>query len=179
MPAFWVSNGARAEELLTSRQRDALPGQQLLGVVRKGSRAYQQLPCSAHAFVWLRLYQESAWRVGVPRGQNEGLWWTLRRPWRPLNYAAARAMFDRANSLLGTNWTLHDLPHTAAYRPARDPKMPLTDVQWVLGRAHLSTTQLYLSADRDEVIEHVRAHHARRTKRRGAGSPASSGRLPP
>jgi hypothetical protein len=53
--AFWVSNGARAEELLTSRQRDALPGQQVLGVVRKGSRAYQQLPCSADTFVWLRL----------------------------------------------------------------------------------------------------------------------------
>jgi len=88
----------------------------------------------------------------------------LRRPWRPLNYAAARAMFDRANSLLGTNWTLHDLRHTAAYRLARDPKMPLTDVQWVLGHAHLSTTQLYLPADRDEVIEHVRAHHARRAK---------------
>ncbi|AQS71229.1 site-specific integrase [Streptomyces pactum] len=162
--AFWVSNGARAEELLTSRQRDALPGQQILGVVRKGSRAYQQLPCSADAFVWLRLYQESAWRAGVPRGQNEGLWWTLRRPWRPLNYPAARAMFNRANSLVGSNWTLHDLRHTAAYRLARDPKMPLTDVQWVLGHAHLSTTQLYLPADRDEVIEHVRAHHARRAK---------------
>jgi hypothetical protein len=44
-------------------------------------------------------------------------------------------MFNRANSLLGTNWTLHDLRHTAAYRLARDPKMPLTDVQWVLGHA--------------------------------------------
>jgi hypothetical protein len=28
---------------------------------------------------------------------------------------------------------------------ARDPQMPLTDVQWVLGHAHLSTTQLYLT----------------------------------
>ncbi|MGC4971747.1 site-specific integrase [Streptomyces sp. DT199] len=80
-------------------------------------------------------------------------------------------MFNRANSLLGTNWTLHDLRHTAAYRLARDPKMPLTDVQWVLGHAHLSTTQLYLPADRDEVIEHVRAHHARRAK--------SAERVPP
>ncbi len=42
--------------------------------------------------------------------------------------------------------------------------MPLTDVQWVLGHAHLSTTQLCLPADRDEVIEHVQAHHARRAK---------------
>ncbi|CAL9328717.1 hypothetical protein SUDANB1_00022 [Streptomyces sp. enrichment culture] len=44
---FWVSNGARAEELLTCRQRDVLPGEQLLGVVRKGTRAYQQVPSAA------------------------------------------------------------------------------------------------------------------------------------
>ncbi|WP_330358332.1 tyrosine-type recombinase/integrase [Streptomyces chartreusis] len=142
--ALWVSNAARAEELLTSRQRDALPGQQLLGVVRKGTRAYQQLPCSTDAFVWLRLYQEENRRAGVPRGGSLPLWWTLRRPWRPLQYDAARAMFNRANDLLGSNWTLHDLRHTAAYRMARDPKVSLTDVQWVLAHAHLSTTQIYL-----------------------------------
>ncbi|MFE5811019.1 site-specific integrase [Streptomyces sp. NPDC056491] len=49
--AFWVSNGVRAEELLTCRQRDVLPGEQLLGVVRKGTRAYQQVPSAADAFV--------------------------------------------------------------------------------------------------------------------------------
>ena len=42
-------------------------------------------------------------------------------------------MFNRANAALGANWSLHDLRHTAAYRMARDPQMPLTDVQWVLG----------------------------------------------
>ena len=50
-------------------------------------------------------------------------------------------MFTRASAALGANWSLHDLRHTAAYRMARDPAMPLTDVQWVLGHAHLSTTQ--------------------------------------
>ncbi|GAA2252034.1 site-specific integrase [Kitasatospora cystarginea] len=164
--AFWVSNGARAEEQLTSRQRDALAGQQLLGIVRKGTRAYQQLPCSTDAFVWLRLYQEEARRAGVPVGPNLPLWWALRRPWRPLGYDAARAMFNRANDLLGSNWTLHDLRHTASYRLARDPKMPLTDVQWVLGHAHLTTTQLYLPASQDEVIERVRAHHVRQAQQR-------------
>ena len=28
---------------------------------------------------------------------------------------------------------------------ARDPGMPLADVQWVLAHAHLSTTQQYLT----------------------------------
>ncbi|MFD5786747.1 tyrosine-type recombinase/integrase [Streptomyces sp. NPDC127037] len=162
--AFWVSNGARAEELLTSCQRDPLPGEQLLGVVRKGTRAYQQLPSSPDAFVWLRLYQEEAWRAGVPQDPAEKLWWTLRRPFRPLTYHAARAMLNRANALLGANWTLHDLRHTAAYRMARDPKLTLTDVQWVLGHAHLTTTQVYVPAGQDEIVEAVRAHHLRQER---------------
>ncbi|MEV0474506.1 tyrosine-type recombinase/integrase [Streptomyces prunicolor] len=160
--AFWVSTGARAEGLLLARQRDALPGQQLIGITLKGSREYRQVPASPDAFVWLRLSQEEEWRKGVLRGRNQPLWWTLRRPWRPLEYDAARAMFTRVNDLLGANWTLHDLRHTASYRMARDPLMPLTDVQWVLGHESLSTTQIYLPSDKDEVIESVRAFHARR-----------------
>jgi integrase len=50
---------------------------------------------------------------------------------RALTYPAARAMFTRVNQVLGANWSLHDLRHTAAYRMARDPQLPLTDVQWV------------------------------------------------
>lgn len=163
--AFWVSTGVRADELLTSKQKDPLPGQQVIGVIRKGTRDYQQVPASPDAFVWLRLAQEEAWRKGVPRGLSKPLWWTLRRPWRPLEYHAARAMFDSANDLLGSNWTLHDLRHTASFRMANDPHMSLTDVQWVLAHAHLSTTELYLTPSPEEVIENVRAHHARQARR--------------
>jgi integrase len=126
--AFWVSTGARAEELLTALQQHADPGQQLITVTRKGSRAVQPLPASPDAFVWLRLYQEGLWRNGAPRGRGEPLWLTLRRPWRQLSYHAARAMFGRANEHLGSNWSLHDLRHTAAWRMAKDPQMPITDV---------------------------------------------------
>ena len=56
--AFWVSTGARAAELLGATAGDADPGQQLITVIRKGTRALQQLPASPDAFVWLRLYQE-------------------------------------------------------------------------------------------------------------------------
>ena len=45
---------------------------------------------------------------------------------------------------------------------ARDGQLRLTDVQWVLGHAHLSTTQLYLTAPDADVIAAVVAHHARR-----------------
>ena len=65
--AFWVSTGARASELLGVTCRDADPGQQLITVIRKGSRALQQLPASPDAFVWLRLYQAADARPGPGR----------------------------------------------------------------------------------------------------------------
>jgi len=166
--AFWVSTGARASELLGATQEDADPGQQLITVIRKGSRALQRLPASPDAFVWLRLYQAQVHGL-APAGRDQPLWWTLRRPFRPLSYHAARAMFVRVNALLGANWSLHDLRHTAAYRMARDAAMPLTDVQWVLGHAHLSTTQIYTTPLEADVIASVLAHCARR----------ASGQAPP
>ena len=161
--AFWVSTGARASELLGATCADADPGQQLVTVVRKGSRALQQLPASSDAFVWLRLYQGQLPPLTPLTGDNP-LWWTLRRPLRRLTYHAAYRMFTRVSAELGANWTLHDLRHTAAYRMARDPQMPLTDVQWVLGHAHLTTTQLYLSPLPEDVIASVLAHHERASR---------------
>lgn len=159
--ALWVSTGARASELLGACCGDVDPGQQLVTVIRKGTRALQQVPASRDAFVWLRLYQ-CGLGAEVPTGRDDPLWWTRRRPFRRLTYHGARAMFDRAGAALDGRWTLHDLRHTAAYRMARDPLMPLTDVQWVLGHAHLSTTQLYVTPLAADVIADVLAHHQRR-----------------
>jgi integrase len=159
--ALWVSTAARASELLGAHCGDIDPGQQLVTVIRKGSRSIQQLPASPDAFVWLRLYQSEI-DPESPTGRDDPLWLTRRRPFRPLTYHAARAMFTRASAALGANWTLHDLRHTAAYRMARDPALPLSDVQWVLGHAHLSTTQLYLTPMPGDVIAGVLAHHRRR-----------------
>jgi len=170
--AFWVSTGARASELLGATVADADPGQQLIAVIRKGTRALQWLPASPDAFVWLRLYQAQI-RGLVPAGRDQPLWWTLRRPWRPLAYDAARAMFGRANAALGSNWSLHDLRHSAAYRMARDPGVPLTDVQWVMGHAHLSTTRQYLNPLTDDVIASVLAFHSRRGEPGSGSSPAA------
>ena len=164
--AFWISTGARASELLGMRQCDVYPGEQLISVVRKGSRAVQQLPASADAFVWHRLYQQELLQAGVPRARRQPAWWTLRRPYRPLAYHGAHRMFERVNASLGADWTLHDLRHSAAARMARDRQLSLTDVQWVLGHAHLTTTELYLTPSKDEVIEGVLAHHARQSRAR-------------
>jgi len=171
--AFWVSTGARAAELLGVTAGDVDPGQQLITVVRKGTRALQALPASPDAFVWLRLYEAQLHDL-VPAGRDQPLWWTLRRPWRALTYDAARLMFTRANAALGANWSLHDLRHTAASRMARDPQVPLTDVQWVLGHAHLSTTQRYLNPLTEDVIEGMLAFHARQQDG-GSAAPAAAG----
>ena len=157
--AFYVSTGARASELLGVTLDQIDVGAQQVAVHRKGSGRLQWLPASSDAFVWLRLYQQHQLR---PAGQR-ALWLTRRAPQRPLTYSATRRVMQRANAVLGTGWTLHDLRHTAAQRMIDDPRLSLTDVQWVLGHAQLTTTQIYLRPREDEVIARVLDHQ--RTRR--------------
>ena len=167
--AFYVSTGARASELLSATVAGTDPGRQVITVVRKGTRELQELPASTDAFVWLRLYQVEMDGL-VPKGRRQPLWWTLRRPVRPLSYHAVHRMFERVNEQAGTSATLHSLRHTAAYRMAEDSSLPLTDVQFVLGHAQLTTTQIYLTPRKEEVIRRVLAHHAEQTRQAAARS---------
>ena len=73
-------------------------------------------------------------------------WWTLRRPFRPLDYDAARAIFRRINQALGSNWTLHDLRHTAAMRLLHAGNDISMIALW-LGHESIETTQIYIHAD--------------------------------
>jgi integrase len=157
--AFYVSTGARASELLSATQGGVHPGRQVIAVTRKGTREVQELPASTDAFVWLRLYQAQMAGL-IPRGRRQPLWWTLHQPVRPLTYHAVHRMFERAAGRAGSTATLHALRHTAAYRMAEDPALPLTDVQLVLGHAQLTTTQIYLTPRAEDVIRRVLAHHA-------------------
>lgn len=168
--AFYVSTGARASELLSATASGLDPARQLVTVVRKGTRIRQELPASTDAFVWLRLYQAETDEL-VPPGPDQPLWWTLRPPMRPLTYHAVHRMFERANARAGATATLHSLRHTAAYRMAEDPTLPLTDVQLVLGHAHLSTTQIYLTPRQQDVVRRVLAHHAEAGRRAAEQTP--------
>jgi site-specific recombinase XerD len=169
--AFWVSTGARASELLSAAQGGADPGRQVIAVIRKGTRAVQELPASTDAFVWLRLYQLEMDGL-IPKGRRQSLWWTSRRPVRPLGYHAAHRMFERAAGAAGSAATLHALRHTAAYRMAEDPDLPLTDVQYVLGHAQLTTTQIYTNPRQEDVIRRLLAHHAAQTRQAAARAAA-------
>src|ERR1022692_2327696 len=153
--AFYVSTRAGVD-----------PGRQVITVVRKGTRELQELPASTDAFVWLRLYQVEMAGL-IPRGRRQPLWWSSRRPVRPLTYHAVHRMFERAAGGAGASATLHSLRHTAAYRMAEDPALPLTDVQLVLGHAQLTTTQIYLTPRKEDVIRRVLAHHAEQVRQAG------------
>ncbi|MGH3687933.1 MAG: tyrosine-type recombinase/integrase [Pseudonocardiaceae bacterium] len=168
--ALAISNGVRSAEVLGVRSVDLDWGGQQVRVVRKGSGTEQWLPASSEAFVWIRLYLAD---LGAPLEQNAPLWQTLRRRDRgeglrrqPLNYEALRAVFRRANVLLGANWSMHDLRHTAALRMSRDESLSLRDVQTILGHAHLSTTaDVYLVEDDAQVIRRVQRHLVEREQR--------------
>ena len=70
--AILVSAGLRAAELLGVTRSRVDVGDQLVGVVRKGSRAVQWVPASPDAFVWLRCYQQQM-RGLVPAGPNDAV----------------------------------------------------------------------------------------------------------
>ena len=118
--AFYVSTGARASELLSVTQAGVDPGRQLISVVRKGTRAVQELPASTDAFVWLRLYQVEM-AEAIPRGGRQPLWWTLRPPARPLTYHGVHRMFERVNDRAGTAATF---TRCATPPPTGWPRIP-------------------------------------------------------
>ncbi len=164
--ALAVSNGARAAELLGLQVCDVDWGNQLVRVIRKGTRAEQWLPGSPDAFVWLRLYL-----AGIDRLEPaDRLWVTLRRRAgtaglvrTPMTYETLRAVLRRANAKLATNWSMHDLRHTCALRMANDKDLSLRDVQVVLGHAHLETTaDIYLVEDERHTLDRVAEHLVRR-----------------
>jgi integrase/recombinase XerD len=174
--ALAVGNGARASEILGMRSADVDWGNQLVRVTRKGTREAQWLPAGPEALVWLRLYIAD---LGVPLGPDDRLWQTLRRrdhgdglKRHPLDYEALRAVFRRVNALLGANWSMHDLRHTAALRMSRDEALSLRDVQVILGHAHLSTTaDVYLVEEEAQVLARVSGYLARQEARKAAPPP--------
>ena len=136
---FYVSSAARASELLGVGMDDVDWGGLRVWVISKGSRAREDIPADPKAFSYLAAYLEQA---GLP-GPGQPVFRTLRGESRPLTYSALRRILQRANDRLGTNWTWHDLRHTAAIRMVNDPNMKDTEVQRILRHASLATLGIY------------------------------------
>lgn len=152
-----IDCGIRPGELVAMRGEDVDWGDALVHVVRKGGRRAQWLPVSRDAVVWLRRYQAASGYVAAPA---EPLWVMLRGRRRAMTYEAWRAVLARANARLGTDWTPHDLRHTACVRML-DAGMEPHKVQEVMGHAHLATTQRYIRPRLQELVDAQRAAHSR------------------
>ncbi|WP_345635468.1 tyrosine-type recombinase/integrase [Streptomyces thinghirensis] len=153
----YVSSGARASELLGVQLGDVDWSKGQLWVITKGTRARQPVPASPEALAYLAAYLDEA---GLPV-DGVPLWRTRRGEPRPLTYWAARRIIQRAVENLDSNWTLHDLRHTAATRMARDPELTLVEVQTILRHAHISTTELYTVVGLDDLVDKLAAHYSR------------------
>jgi integrase len=155
--ALYVSSGARASELLGLRMDDIDWAGKKIYVISKGSRLREAIPASPDAFVYLACYLD---KTGPPP-DGMPVWRALRGPERPLTYWAARQVLERANALLGTNWTLHDLRHTTAARLAADPEVTLVEIQTIMRHANLATTQLYMTPRLDDLLGRLAEHYTR------------------
>lgn len=153
----YVSSGARAGELLGAQLGDVDWGGLKIYVVSKGTRLRQAVPASPEAFLYLARYLDAD---GVP-AVDEPLWRTRRGERRALTYWAMRRVLQRANAVLGTNWTLHDLRHTAATRMANDPAMTLAEVQQVLRHADINVTARYVTVRIEEIFDKLQEHYQR------------------
>jgi integrase/recombinase XerC len=161
--AMFLSSGARAGEMLAMVVGDVRPGEGRIYVKSKGlGGAKQACPASPEAFAWLTLYLGELARDDDYRpGPGEPLWWTRRRPVRPLTYTALRAVLNRINVRIGADITLHDLRHTLCLRLIEDPQVSLVEVQQVMRHRWITTTGGYLRPRIDEVIAKVHEHYMR------------------
>lgn len=154
--ALFLSTGARASELLGVNGDRVDWTRQQLWVISKGTRALQPVPTSPEALRLLAVYFDER---GTPAG-DEVIWRTLRGQPRQLSYFAARRVLQRANDLLGTDWTLHDLRHTTIERMTADPNLTLEDVMTVTRHQHVASLDPYLRPRVEEVFDRLQQHYA-------------------
>lgn len=150
----YLSSGARASELLGVHGDQVDWAGQRVWVVSKGTRALEPVPVSPEALQYLAAYFHEH---GTPK-PDEVIWRALHGVPRPLNYHAARRVLQRANALLGTDWTLHDLRHTTIARMVSDPNLTLPEVMAVTRHRRVSSMTPYLRPRIDEVFEKVQEH---------------------
>ncbi|WP_157529731.1 tyrosine-type recombinase/integrase [Nocardia sp. NRRL S-836] len=153
----YVSSGARASELLGVALGDVDWAGSRMYVISKGTRLRQAVPISPEAIRYLTRYLDA---VGLP-GPDEPLWRTRRGASRAVSYWAMRRVLQRANEKLGTNWSLHDLRHTASTRMANDSEMTLRDVQAVLRHANIETTGRYMTVRVEDMFDKLQEHYNR------------------
>lgn len=154
--ALFLSTGARASELLGVLGDQVDWAGQRLWVVSKGTRVLEPVPASPEALQHLAAYFHEH---GTPAA-GELIWRALHGVPRPLTYHAARRVLQRANAVLETDWTLHDLRHTTVQRMVSDPNLTLHEVMAVTRHRRVASMTPYLRPRVDEVFAKVQEHFA-------------------
>ncbi|MGV9368117.1 tyrosine-type recombinase/integrase [Amycolatopsis sp. NPDC003731] len=154
---MFVSSAARSAELLGVCREDIDWAGQRFYVTSKGTRLREAVPTSAEALRMLARYLST--EDGCAPG--EVIWRTRRGLSRPLSYWAMRRILQRANDKLGTNWTWHDMRHTAATRMVNDPALELHEVQVILRHANIATTGIYTTVTVEDLHDRLQEHYAR------------------
>lgn len=154
---LYVSSGSRANELLGVTPGDIDWPRQTIYVVTKGTTEREPVPASPQALAVLAAYLDE---IGLPP-VNEPVLRTRRGPDKPLSYWAMRRIVQRANDKLATNWTLHDLRHTAAKRMANDPSLTLSEVRAIMRHTDLATTGRYLNSRVEDLFDALQEHYNR------------------
>jgi site-specific recombinase XerC len=151
----FVSTGARAAEMLGVCSEDLDWAGQRMWVVSKGSRVRRVVPLSPVAMRWLGCYLDSA---GIPPAAMP-IWRARRGDQRSLTYSATRRVMQRVNEVIGANWSLHDLRHTAAARMLGSGVLTIAEVQVILGHADLRTTSRYTMPRVEEVCAKLQEYY--------------------
>ena len=154
---LYVSSGARASELLGITLGDIDWSGQQLYVITKGTDLREPVPASPQGFLLLAAYLDQA---GITAA-DEPVWRTRHGAEKPLTYWAMRRILQRANIKLETNWTLHDLRHTAAQRMANDPNLTLSEVRTIMRHTALATTGIYLNTRIEGLFDKLQEHYTR------------------
>ncbi|WP_328844604.1 tyrosine-type recombinase/integrase [Streptomyces sp. NBC_00258] len=154
---LYVSSGARAGELLGVTPGDINWPKQIFYVISKGTDEKEPVPASPQALVVLAAYID---QTGLPPA-DQPVFRTRRGPDKPLTYWAMRRVVQRVNDRLRTNWTLHDLRHTAAQRMANDPALTLAQVRAIMRHSDLATTGLYLHQRVEDLFDALQEHYNR------------------
>jgi integrase len=154
---LFVSTGARASELLGLHGRDIDWARQQVFVVSKGSRAREAVPTSPEGLRFLALYFDEH---GTP-ALDEPVFRTRRGTSRPLTYSAARRVLQRANAVLGSDWTLHDLRHTLIERMTADPTLSLPEVMAVTRHRRVESLTPYMRPRIDDIFDKLQEHYAK------------------
>jgi len=152
-----VSSAVRASELLGLQGQHVDWGRQQMWVVSKGSRVLQPVPASPEAFEHLRRYYAER---GTP-APDQPVWRTIKPAGRPLTYWALRRVLQRANTVMGTNWSLHDFRHTAIDRMTADPTLTLPEVMAVTRHRRLASLAPYLRPRVEQMADKMLEHYTR------------------